>query len=75
MDSKPWWQSKTIWSALIAALCAGLSLAGHNIDAGTQAVLVTNITNILDGAAAIAGIIASICRASSTTTLTNGDKK
>lgn len=31
MDTKPWWQSKTIWGALISALVTGLSLFKINI--------------------------------------------
>jgi hypothetical protein len=31
MDTKPWWQSKTIWGGLVTALVAGLSLFHVNI--------------------------------------------
>src|SRR5205809_6948986 len=31
MDTKPWWQSKTIWGAIISALITGLSLFHVNI--------------------------------------------
>lgn len=72
MDSKPWWQSKTVWAALVAAACALLSLIGHNIDAGTQAIMVNNIVNILDGASVLFGILASIFRAKASKTLTTG---
>lgn len=70
MENKPWWQSKTIWAALVAAIASGASLAGHNIDSGTQVVLVNNLTNIADGIAVLSGIAASIFRAKSTTNLT-----
>jgi hypothetical protein len=63
---KPWYTSRTIWSASISALCAILSLVGHNIDAGAQAQLVDALVNIANGASVIAGLAAAYYRTKAT---------
>lgn len=69
MDSKNWWQSKGVIAALIAAISGIISLTGHNIDAGTQAVLVNQISSVADAVTVIAGLAAGFFRAKATTTI------
>lgn len=69
MDEKKWWQSKGIWSALIAAVAGVVSLTGHTIDPGTQAVLVNQISSVADAVTVIAGLAAGWFRAKATTTI------
>jgi hypothetical protein len=58
-----WWQSRTIWSALIAALSGIAAITGHNIDAGDQATLVNALTSIANGVAVIASLASVYYRA------------
>lgn len=73
METKPWYLSKTVWAALVSAVAAALSLIGHSIDPGTQAVLVNDLTASADLVATVAGIIAAVSRTQATTTI--GGKK
>lgn len=54
MDTlKPWYQSKTIWGALIAVLASLLQLSGHPLNLEDQAQL-ADIAVTLAGAAGAA---------------------
>jgi hypothetical protein len=68
-DSKPWYQSKGIWSAIIAAIAGIIALTGHNIDSGTQAQLVNDITASADLVTIIFSILSGIFRKTATTTI------
>lgn len=69
MDTKNWWQSKTIWSALISAVAGLLAVTGHNIDPGTQSVLVNALVNVADGVAVIASMAAAYYRTKAQTAI------
>jgi hypothetical protein len=69
MEEKAWWQSRTIWSAAIGAICSIIAITGHNIDIGTQSNLAGAITDIANGVGIIAGIAATYYRTKSTTAI------
>lgn len=69
MDSKNWWQSKTIWAALISAIAGIIALTGHTIDAGTQQVLVNQISAVADAVTIVAGLAAGWGRTQVKTTI------
>lgn len=69
MDNKNWWQSKTIWSALISAVAGLLAVTGHNIDAGTQTVLVNALVNVADGVTVVASMAAAYYRTKAQTVI------
>ena len=52
-DNKPWYQSKTIWGGVIAAVAAGLGLAGLELGADDQQRLV-------EIAVSIAGMVGAV---------------
>lgn len=61
-DIKPWWQSKTLWGAIVTLVSSALGLAGLDIgDADRQALaeLLTSLGAALGGVVAIAGRIAA----------------
>jgi hypothetical protein len=54
-DTKVWWQSKTVWGAIIALLAGVATLAGLDLDASLQdqlAELLTGAGNLVGGALA-----------------------
>ena len=58
-DMKPWWQSKTLWGAIVTIASATLGLAGlelGDVDAEALTGLLTSL------GAAIGGIIAIVGR-------------
>lgn len=59
MDSKPWWQSKTIWGGIVTAVAAVLGIWGVAVSPEDQAQLVDTITLV---AAGIGGVVAIIGR-------------
>ena len=66
MPSKPWWQSRTIWGGLIAAI-AGIIKIVAKVDVTD---LTTTITDNLDAVfAVIGGIIAIYGRVRTNTTI------
>lgn len=56
-DTKPWYTSQTIWANIVAVV--GVVLTVFHVDFGMtdQATVVTAITEIVTGVAAIWGII------------------
>jgi len=64
-----WWQSRTIWSALIAAISGIAAVTGHNIDAGDQAALVSALTSIANGVAVIASLASVYYRTQATSAI------
>jgi len=60
IDIKPWWQSRTLWGAIVTITSAGLGLAGLDLgDADREALigLLTSLGAALGGVIAIAGRI------------------
>lgn len=69
MDSKPWYQSKAIWSAIVAVVAAIVAATGHTIDPGTQVVLVNDITAAADLVTIIFSALSGVFRKTATTTI------
>jgi len=60
-DTKGWYQSKTIWGAIISIVATLISILTHKtISPETQQVIVNQIVNIATAVAAIAGGIMAI---------------
>jgi hypothetical protein len=58
LNTKTWWQSRTIWASLIAMLAGAGSLAGLHLDAPLQdelATLITAAAEVAAGATSLAG--------------------
>lgn len=55
MDTKPWWQSKTIWAQLVAGLAFGLKWLGIDIGNDSSA-LVDGILNVVGFVSLLVGI-------------------
>ncbi|MBC7279854.1 hypothetical protein [Hoeflea sp.] len=54
-DIKPWWQSKTLWGALVTIGSAALGLAGLDLGDADREALIELLTSL---GAAIGGVIA-----------------
>ena len=57
-NTKPWWQSKTVWASIVTLLAGIASLAGVSLDATLQdelAILITAMAEIVSGAIALFG--------------------
>ena len=54
-DIKPWWQSKTLWGALVTIGSAALGLAGLELGETDREALIDLLTSL---GAAIGGVIA-----------------
>ncbi|MCZ4288021.1 hypothetical protein [Hoeflea alexandrii] len=57
-DMKPWWQSKTLWGAIVAIASSVFGLAGLELgdaDAETLTGLLTSLGVVLGGIIAIVG--------------------
>ena len=54
-DIKPWWQSKTLWGALVTIGSAALGLAGLELGDSDKETLIELLTSL---GAAIGGVIA-----------------
>ena len=64
MDStKPWYQSRTIWGALIAVFAPLLTIAGFDLPAGLHGELADGLMTVAGG---IGGLIALYGRLSAT---------
>ena len=66
-NTKPWWQSKTVWASIGAMLAGMASLAGIHLDAALQDELATLVTAAAEVAA---GAIATLGRLQAQTALT-----
>jgi hypothetical protein len=69
MDEIHWYQSRTIWSAIISAVAAAVAITGHNIDAGTQVQVVNAVVDFANGVSIVAGLLAAWYRTRATTTI------
>lgn len=58
-DMKPWWQSKTLWGAIVAIASSALGLAGFEFTEADAEALTGLLTSI---GAALGGIIAIVGR-------------
>lgn len=58
-DIKPWWQSKTLWGAIVTIGSAALDLAGLELGEAETEALTGFLTSL---GAAIGGIIAIVGR-------------
>jgi len=58
-DIKPWWQSRTLWGAIVTIVSAGLGLAGLDLGDADREALTGLLTSL--GAAA-GGVIAIVGR-------------
>lgn len=54
-DIKPWWQSKTLWGAIVTIGSAALGLAGLELGETDREALIELLTSL---GAAIGGVIA-----------------
>lgn len=66
---KHWYESRTIWASLIAALAAVATLFGHGMTEEQQGALADALTLAAPAVAGVAGILAAIFRAKATTTV------
>lgn len=55
IDTKYWYQSKTVWGALIAILASVLQAGGFELDEGAQGELVEGIVALMG---AVGGLLA-----------------
>lgn len=62
-DEKPWYLSKTIWSALISVAATLGAMFGFSVDAAGQSALAEAL---LQTVSAVAGIVAILGRMSAT---------
>lgn len=69
MESIPWYKSQTILASIVSAIAGLASIAGHSIDAGTQAQLVNLISTIASGVSLAGAIWAGIARTKTTTVI------
>lgn len=58
-DIKPWWQSKTLWGAIVAIASSALGLAGLEFGEADAQALTSLLTSL---GAALGGIIAIVGR-------------
>lgn len=58
-EFKPWWQSKTLWGAIVTIVSAVLGLAGYELGEADREALVGLLTSL---GAALGGIIAIVGR-------------
>lgn len=66
-ETKPWWQSKTVWGSIIALVAGAATFVGLNLDAALQ----DQLSDLFVGfASLIGGALAWYGRAKATTTLT-----
>lgn len=72
METKPWWQSKILWTSVVALFCWGISFAGHHVDPGTQVVLVNEIMSVVEVLGPLASTLIVALRFKSNKPLTKG---
>ena len=53
VDEKAWYESKTIWGALIAVVASAVSTLGYTIDASAQSELSDAVVQIVGALGAI----------------------
>lgn len=58
-DIKPWWQSKTLWGAIVTIASATLGLLGYDLGATDREALTGLLTSL---GAALGGLIAIVGR-------------
>jgi len=58
-DIKPWWQSRTLWGAIVTIASAGLGLAGLDLGDADREALIELLTSL---GAALGGVIAIVGR-------------
>lgn len=68
-DTKPWWQSTSIWGSVVAIIAMVASFFGFTLDADAQQTVLTIITEIVGVVGAAIALIGRI-RAKTTVTLT-----
>ena len=66
IDTKYWYQSKTVWGSLIAILASVLQATGFELDAGAQGELADGIVAL---AGAVGGLLALYGRLGAATRL------
>lgn len=66
MDTKKWWESKTVLSSLVVVLATIADMAGVQIDLADQAAIVDLVFAIITG---VAGLIAIYGRITAKTTI------
>jgi hypothetical protein len=71
-DLKTWYQSKTVWGALIAVLASLLQAAGIHLDAGGQGQLVDSLVSL---SGAVGGLVAVYGRLSAKKAVDLGNKR
>lgn len=54
---KAWWESRTIWSAIVVLLATIAGAFGFVVDEGTQGEIVDLITAVVAGIAGLAAIV------------------
>ncbi|SOE17460.1 hypothetical protein SAMN05877838_2359 [Hoeflea halophila] len=59
IDIKPWWQSKTLWGAIVTIGSAALGLLGYELGDADREALTGLLTSL---GAALGGVIAIIGR-------------
>lgn len=68
-DQKKWWQSKTVWAALMSIVATILGVTGHNISVDDQSNVVNDLTNIADGVSGLFALLAAYYRTQATKTI------
>ena len=58
-DIKPWWQSRTLWGAIVTIASAALGLAGLDLGDADREALIELLTSL---GAALGGVIAIVGR-------------
>jgi len=59
-DNKPWYLSKTIWSAAIAVAASIAGLAGIDLTGAEQGTLVDSILQVVSAGGAVAAIVGRV---------------
>jgi uncharacterized membrane protein len=59
-ETKSWWQSKTIWGAVITIIALIASLFGYQIDPQTQQIILDRTMAIVTAVGTIVGSVMAI---------------
>ena len=59
-ETKAWWQSKTIWGAIVTVASLALTFFKVQIDPQTQQVLVNEVTAVVSAVGALVGTVLTI---------------
>jgi hypothetical protein len=57
LEDKRWWESRTLWSLLVALGSIIAAAFGIEIDEQTKKVLITQTTAVMSGIGALVGIV------------------